>query len=180
VKHTTLFGQLLSLAEAWEPRLLVCDNTSVGAGLTSFLAKALGESRVIPFTFTGASKSKLGWDFHSVIETGRYKEYDESGSRNHELRAANCEPRTAHRNDLQQVFWRQVENCQMEILPGPERKLRWGVPDGRRDPATGETIHNDLLVSAALCAVLDRFTWGLAESAVVRPPDPLRDLGEVF
>jgi hypothetical protein len=73
-----------------------------------------------------------------------------------------------------------VENCQMEILPGLGRIMRWGVPDGARAPASGEYLHDDLLVSAALCAVLDKLTWGLAESVVVRSPDPLRDLGEVY
>jgi hypothetical protein len=173
VKHTTIFGQLVALAEAWEPRRIVCDATGVGAGLTSFLAKALGEGRVEPFIFSSASKSKLGWDFLSVIETGRFKEYCEAG-------IWNGEAQTANRENLQQVFWQQVEFCQMEILPGPGRTMRWGAPDGRRDPATGEFLHDDLLVSAALCAVLDRFTWGLAESAVVHSPDPLQGFCEVF
>ena len=41
-------------------------------GLASFLSKTFA-GRVIPFTFTAASKSQLGWDFLSAVETGRFK-----------------------------------------------------------------------------------------------------------
>ena len=74
-KHTDIFGQLTALANHWIPRYIICDNTGIGAGLTSFLTKVLGEARVIPFTFTQASKSKLAWDFISVIETGRFQDH---------------------------------------------------------------------------------------------------------
>ena len=55
--------------------------------------------------------------------------------------------------------------------------MRWSVPDGTRDPASGDIVHDDLLVSAALCAALDRKPWGRAESAVVQAPDILEGLG---
>jgi hypothetical protein len=42
-----------------------------------------------------------------------------------------------------------VEHCQSTVLEGPGKKMRWGVPDGTRDDATGELVHDDLLVSAA-------------------------------
>jgi hypothetical protein len=157
VKHTTIYGQLISLAETWSPRWIVCDATGIGAGLASFLARQLGEGRVIPFQFTARSKSQLGWDFLSVIETGRYKDYNAQ-------------------DECSQTFWRQVENCQYEILPGPGKTMRWGVPDGARD-LSGELIHDDLLISAALCALLDGREFGVAKSAVVPPPDPLSNLG---
>ena len=47
---------------------------------------------------------------------------------------------------LSDQFWREVESCQMEILPGPERRMKWGVPDSTRHPSTGELVHDDLLV----------------------------------
>ena len=55
-----------------------------------------------------------------------------------------------------------------------------GVPDGTRDDTTGELVHDDLLVSAAMCYVLDGQAWGLAESEVIRGVDPLAGMGEVF
>jgi hypothetical protein len=80
---------------------------------------------------------------------------------------------------LQEKFWRQVELCQAEILEGPGKTLRWGVPDGRRDPESGEWMHDDLLISAALCGVLDSQAWGLAVSQTTYF-DPLAGLEEVY
>jgi hypothetical protein len=68
----------------------------------------------------------------------------------------------------------------MEIVPGPERRMKWGVPEGTRDAATGELVHDDLVMSAALCAVLESQTWGLGVSEVVAAFDPLADLREVY
>jgi hypothetical protein len=55
----------------------------------------------------------------------------------------------------------------MEVVPGPDRRLRWGVPDCTRDAGDGELVHDDLVLSAAMVALLDAQTWGLAESVVV-------------
>jgi hypothetical protein len=117
--------------------------------------------------FTQKSKSDLGWNFLSVIETGRYKEYYSQNSANFE-------------NKLQQDFFRQLEFCQMEILVGPQKIMRWSVPDGARDPATGALLHDDLLISAALCTLLDHQSWGLALSAVIQGEDPLANLTEAL
>lgn len=68
----------------------------------------------------------------------------------------------------------------MEINPGPNRTMKWSVPDGTRDPATGEIIHDDLVISAALCALLDEMVWGHTVSAIVAAEDPLDNLGDVF
>ena len=160
-RHTDLYARIKDLAETWGPRYIVVDATGVGVGLSSFLDKAF-PGQVLPFIFTGSSKSSLGWDFLSVIETGRYKEYALPPDRG--------EP------DLQSLFYRQCRHAQMEILPGPERRMRWGVPEGMRDEASGELLHDDLLISAALCALLDEQEWGLAESEIISPLDPIDDL----
>ena len=160
-KHTDLYGQIRALAEHWGARYLVVDATGVGAGLASFLDSAL-PGLVIMFVFTPKSKSDLGWNYLAVIETGRYKEY---------LNTA-CQ--------LQRNFWLQVDSCQHTVLDGPGKMLRWGVPDGTRDPATGELIHDDLLISAALCSALDEKEWGIARSDVVNSVDPLADFEEIF
>jgi hypothetical protein len=57
--------------------------------------------------------------------------------------------------------------------------MRWGVPDGVRDPATGELVHDDHIVSAALCSVLDEQTWGLTFSEIIPGKDPLSGLKPV-
>jgi hypothetical protein len=162
-KHTNLYSLIKALAELWNVRWLVMDATGVGAGMTSFLAKAL-PGKVIPFQFTAKSKSELGWNFLAVIETGRYKEYA--------LREGE--------KDLQQLFWKQVQHCQSSVDAVPGRTIRWGVPDGSRDTLSGELLHDDLLISAALCAELDKQQWGVAESGVIHSIDPLEGLDRVY
>jgi pimeloyl-ACP methyl ester carboxylesterase len=132
VRHTTLYDQILALAETWRVWRVVVDGTGVGAGLASFLAQAL-PGRLETFIFTAASKGQLGWAFMGLVECGRFKDWHRStGARGDE-------------GGWQEEFYQQVGACQMEVLPGPERRLRWGVPDGRRDERTGELLHDDLV-----------------------------------
>ena len=106
-----------SLAENWQPKRIIVDATGIGAGLASFLQKALG-GRVIPFIFNSASKSALGWNFLSLCDTGNSIDHAEDGSK------------------LQKVFRQQLTLCQMEVAEGASHSLRWGVPDGTSDPQT--------------------------------------------
>jgi hypothetical protein len=161
VRHTQLYGEIKALAEHWGAVWCVIDSTGVGAGIASFLDKAL-PGKVLPFVFSAASKTKLGWDFLAVVETGRFKDWARDGS-----------PEQAE-------FWRQVELCQLEALPGQERRIKWGVPDGTRDAVSGELAHDDLVLSAALVAVLDGLSWGVGDAAVVRGVDPLAGLGDAY
>jgi hypothetical protein len=161
-RQTAQFAQIKALAEAWHARKVIVDATGVGAGLASFLEKAL-PGRVLPFIFNSASKSQLGWDLLTLIETGRFKDWRDPGD---------------GRRDERWEFWRQVEACQWQVSPGPEQRVRWGVPDGTRDPLSGELLHDDLLISAALCAVLDEQDWpapGLG-TLVVRRGDVLKTI----
>ncbi len=81
---------------------------------------------------------------------------------------------------LQARFWRQAALCEGKVLPGPGKMLRWGVPDGKRDPATGELAHDDLLMSAALCTVMEGEPVGRGVSVVIPPRDPLAGLPPVY
>lgn len=158
-KHTTLYQRILALARHWRAVWIVVDATGVGAGLASFLAKALGE-KVIPFEFSQSTKSDLGWDFLAIVETGRYRDYLDD-----------------QQPDTRQ-FWYEVEACQYEIKPGPNKRLSWGVWE---PPAYDGLIargHDDLLIAASLTAVLDRQTWpvGNGTSASVSHPDPLAEI----
>jgi hypothetical protein len=160
-KHTSLYGQLRALAEHWTIRHLVSDNTGVGAGITSFLAKAL-PGRVLPFDFNQATKSRLGWSFIAMVETGRFKDY----ARDPE-------------DKLQTAFFKQLEYCSLEAVSGPARAIRWGVPDGTRDE-NGELVQDDLVISAALASVLDDQIWGSALSEIIDPVDPMAGMEDVF
>ncbi len=146
-KHTALYTQIVDLARTvWKASAVVVDATGIGAGLASFLAAELGERRagqptvrVIPFVFTAASKSALGWDFLALIDSGRFKEYaDDSAAGTPEGR-------------LTALYWQQLRATTYETAPGPGKLLRWGVSDGRG--------HDDLVLSAALAAVLDSVDW---------------------
>jgi hypothetical protein len=153
VKHSTLYSTIVGLAETWQPVKVIIDATGVGAGLAGFLVDRLG-SKVIPFEFSQVSKSDLGWAFLSVVETGRYKEYAPADA------------------EMQ----RQLEYCQYVIMDGPGKIMKWSVPDGTRDVASGDLVHDDYILSAALIAQLDGETWGSSDSAVVVQKDILKEL----
>ncbi len=171
-KHTALYQQVLALARHWHAVWIVVDATGVGAGLASFLSTALGKlsppgigrsptaaSPIIPVTFSTKVKSDLGWNFLAIVETGRYRDY-----------IPDDQPDTRQ-------FWYEVAHCQREVRSGPNRLMRWGVWE---DPAYDGLIaygHDDLLLSAALTAILDNQRWpGSAEGAAVEIADPLEDI----
>jgi len=131
-KHSKLYGDIKAILELFDIRYIAVDSTGVGAGMASFLSAALGD-KVISFDFNTRTKSDLLWDFLGIIDSGRFKDYFPA----------------------EESFWQQISFCEFEILDGPQKRVRWGVPDGTRDAATGDLVHDDLLISAAMCAVLD-------------------------
>lgn len=161
--HTSLYQQILALVQHWHAIWIVVDATGVGAGLASFLATALGDFRdrdwpgkVIPITFSSKSKSDLGWTFLGIVETGRYRDYlpDE-------------QPDTRQ-------FWYEVGACQRIVRDGPNRLLSWSVSDPVSYDGLIAYGHDDLLISAALCSILDQQDWpGSAEGDTVTVQDPL-------
>ena len=157
-KHSKLYGDIKAILDLFDVRFVAVDSTGVGAGMASFLGAALGD-KVIPFEFNIRTKSDLLWDFLGIIDSGRYKDYQP--------------------NDP--AFWQQVAFCEFEILEGPQKRVRWGVPDGSRDPATGELVHDDLLISAAMCAVLDDKEWFISlPPFIIEADDPLKELDQGF
>jgi hypothetical protein len=55
--------------------------------------------------------------------------------------------------------------------------MKWGVPEGARNPEDGTLVHDDLLISAALCAVLDKMDWSVSGSAtLIQREDPLSEI----
>lgn len=158
-RHTRIHDQIAALIKLWRPVYIVPDATGVGAGLSSFLAAQFGD-RVIPFTFTGASKSTLGWDLLAMADTGR------------------CLMYAPNDDDITRIWAEQLEHCQYEIIPGPARLMRWGVPDGTRNLATGLTVHDDHLITAALLSVLDEQPWIVptGPATIIRAADPLTQM----
>ncbi|GAP12897.1 terminase-like family [Longilinea arvoryzae] len=159
--HDRLYREVRAQAEHWRARWLVVDATGIGAGLAAFLERSL-PGRVHPFVFSAASKSKLGWDFTALVDAGRWKEPRDAG-------------------ELGALFLRQAEGCTFSLLPGPEKRMRWGVPESANDPLTGGRLHDDLLLSAALAAVLDELPWPSgAPVLLVKGRDPLEEMEGKF
>jgi hypothetical protein len=101
---------------------VVIDATGVGEGVASFLRAALG-NRIIPFKFTQASKSALGFNLLAAINSGRLSLYLADGSPEHREMSFELE--------------------RARSISRPNRTINFYV-----DPAEG---HDDYLVSLALC-----------------------------
>jgi hypothetical protein len=157
--HVTVFGALKALKQGWDPMRIVIDATGVGEGLWSLLDNAFGENTVIPVKFTAKLKSELGYGFIGIVESGRYREYQPFPDK---LRL-------------------QLEKCRSEIVPGPSKSMRWGVPDGTRDAVSGELVHDDDLMTGAMCTLLDRMEWYTpTEPLIVPGRDPLEEMDRYF
>jgi hypothetical protein len=170
-KHTDLFQRINALIQRWKPLYVVVDATGIGAGLTSFLTAKWGD-KIIPFQFSATTKSDLGWEFLGIIETGRYQEYQVGF--NEEEKDSN----ETIDMDCDKQFWYEAGACQFRVQSGVGNRLSWGVWES---PAYDGMIahgHDDLLISAALVAVLDRQPRPVATgvSAVVTRPDVLAEM----
>jgi len=203
VRHTRLYAEIRAIRDLWQARYLVVDSTGVGAGLASFLGKAwhASDCMVIPFLFNGKTKSDLGWSFLAVIETGRFKDWTTSPrpspkgegeglvypqpspkGEGEGLVYPQTSPRPSPKGegeslvyDERSEFWRQLDFVRMEV--GDSKAIKWSVPDGTRDPGSGDLMHDDFIISAAFCAVLDEVaTSAEAKSAVIQPKDALAEM----
>lgn len=154
--HLTVFTHLKNLAQEWHPQYLIIDATGVGEGLWSLLHRHF-PARVVPVKFTLQEKSELGWRFLNIIETGRFRDH-------------------CHTEEVRL----QYSSCVMEILPGPQKNLRWGVPDGSRAP-DGSLIHDDFILADSLVSKLDQFEWSLSSPTLIsHSPDPLAEMDRNF
>jgi len=120
--HTTLYPQLVDLLKnVWHCKRVVVDSTGVGEPVAAFLKQALGH-RVVPFKFTAQSKSVLGFNLLSAINSGRLKIYSGDGSPEY------------------QEMWFELNKA--KSLYRPNRTFNFFV-----DPSDG---HDDFLMSLAL------------------------------
>lgn len=122
--HATQYQQLLHIVrDVWRCVQVICDNTGVGAGVTSFLMDALG-GVVVPFDFNQHTKSELGYHFLSTINTERFQMYREDGEQSVEAKE----------------FWLEMDLAQQEARSG--QKINFFVPE--------DEGHDDFLMSSAL------------------------------
>jgi hypothetical protein len=158
-KHVKVFGMLQRQVKIWKPARIVIDATGVGEGMWSWLDNAFGPDMVRPLKFTAKLKSELGYGFIEMIDRGRNREYE----------------------PFPESLRVQMNKCRSEIVPGPAKLMRWGVPDGTRDQASGELVHDDDLMTGAMCHILDGEEWGLSTGAVwTTPKDPLEEMDRAY
>ena len=167
-KHSIQYARLLALVERWQPQRIVVDASGVGAGVASFLADRFGE-RVIQLRFTQQVKSRLGWGFLAVIDTGRFQDHLAAGS-------------SSEADRLQALFRRQLAAVSYRVSSSPEHFIAWGVPETARDPEGGGLLHDDLVLSAAMVAVLDEQPWSVSGNAplVIAAADPIKEMDGGF
>ncbi len=80
------------------------------------------------------------------------------------------------RSNVSTLVRLQYLMCRSEILPGPMKTMRWGVPEGTRD-ADGALVHDDFVLADSLVAELDRLQWTVPlEPYLIQPRDPLADM----
>ncbi len=180
-KHSTIYQRLYHLAQHWRAEKIVVDGSGVGAGVCSFLRDRLGE-RVIPLVFNRQVKSKLGWGFLAVIDTGRFQDFRSTHNNYSETGQANplAWQMMNEQERLQALFERQLQAVSCEASIGPERWLKWSVPEGTADPLGG-LLHDDLVISAAMTATLDELEWRLAlPPQIIQAKDPLKEMDGGF
>lgn len=127
---------IADLAEnTWQAAAIVVDATGIGQGVSSFLIERFNRRQshhrvhVLPFVFTGSSKSALGWDLIALIDSGRLHDYARDG------------------DPITDEFYKQMGQVVYEIMPGPAKLLRWSVPQSQG--------HDDLVMSLALVSQLE-------------------------
>ena len=156
IPQSKLFEEVFALAQLWQARKLVVDATGVGAGLANFLERAL-PGRVMPFVFSVSSKSSLGWNFLALIDSGRFKDYRDS-------------------TPEKSCFLSEARACKYAISNGPEKRIQWSVPAGTRD-GQGQIVHDDWLMSAALCAALEEEPLVVSfPTQIISARDPLEEM----
>lgn len=173
-KHSTLYARILALVQHWNNARVVVDASGVGAGVSSFLRDKLPD-QVTALTFTRQIKSKLAWGFLSVIDTGRFQDFKPKLSAEREDGLLNplAMAMQDEQDSLQALFYKQLAAVQYEVSVGSERTIRWSVPEGSRD-GEGNLIHDDLVLSAAMVAVLDEQDWHIGyEPLLIQAVDPL-------
>jgi hypothetical protein len=154
--HLIIFGKLKNYADLWNPLYQVIDATGVGEGLWAMLDRTYPH-RILPFKFTSTSKSELGYQYIGIIETGRFRD---------------CAPSSE--------IDEQYSRCIAEVLIGPAKTMRWGVPAGTRD-ADGQLVHDDFIISDALISIVDKLDWYIpSETKVIESTDPLQEMDNAY
>lgn len=155
--HLAIYGRVQNIVTTWNAQYIVIDATGVGEGLWAMLQKKF-PTKTIAVKFSQQVKSEMGYAFIGMIETGRFRD---------------CAPN--------EIVAEQYENCTSEILIGPAKTMRWGVPDGNRG-ADGKLIHDDHILADAMTTQLDLLAWFVpSETTIIEPQyDSLKEMDNAY
>lgn len=142
--YLEVYAQITAICEQWSIRKLIVDKTGLGEVMASLLEAKLGEEKVEAFHFTRPSKSKLTFQFLSLINSGRLKMYRQDEAP----------------QDVYEEAWRQLRMARYSV-PAPN------MLDMRVDPADG---HDDILISIALLGEAVREWSAPAQEAAIIVP----------
>jgi len=121
--HSTQFSGLLELLNArWRCATVCVDATGVGAGVASWLARAM-PARIEAVQFSRPVKSEMGYELLAAVNAGRVRMYASDGS-------PEC-----------REFWEEAELCRYAVYQNVAMNFFVDGKDG----------HDDFLVSLALC-----------------------------
>lgn len=138
------YAQTVELFEIWGLRKIIIDKTGLGEVMASLLETKLGDDKITAFHFTRPSKSKLTYQFLSLINSGRLKMYQEDGAPGEIFKEA----------------WKQLKLARYRI-PGQD------LMDMYCDPSDG---HDDYLMSIALCGeAIKEWSTPTHESHIIKP-----------
>ena len=147
--------QVTNEVKFWDPIRILLDHTGLGCMLTDYLSRQF-KNKCLAYDITAQNKTKMAWDFLAIINGRRWQEYkvDELEGMKESDFVPGVDNYEVLRDPvlLQRMFFRELRACHMEPSGNPNL-VRWGVPDGTKDPETGKYIHDDLVMSAALCAL---------------------------
>ena len=141
----------------WNPVRVALDHTGLGCMLSDYLCRRF--PRICrAYDITARTKTEMAWGFIGMVNSGRWQEHYADDT------ALPAESSFDPKRDswevlddpvlLQRMFFRELRACKLEPAADPNL-VRWGVPDGTRDPGTGRIIHDDLVMSAALAVFND-------------------------
>jgi hypothetical protein len=145
VTHAEQFDRILRLLrDVWHPARITVDATGVGAGLASFLHRAM-PTRIDPVMFTAATKSKLGFAMLSAAETGRLTIFQHDHS------------------ESSGELWRQLRATRYKL--GPSEEMSFSVPASEG--------HDDFVISLALAIRAAEDSGLPSMGGIVRAPSDL-------
>lgn len=121
--HSTQYGGLLELLKArWRCAAVCVDATGVGAGVASWLARAM-PIQVESVQFSRPAKSDMGYELLAAVNAGRLRMYADDGS-----------PESRE-------FWEEARLCRYAVYANTAMSFFVDEKDG----------HDDFVTSLALC-----------------------------